>query len=275
MRKALLFAVLITTLIYISMSYSHLGIGVEEKSIEILPQSSEESVIQLLFPLRGYAPYDTQIRNVFDHSTHGAPYFSSRKVIAYTGEYGDLNGQKQGCGCYKQSGIGSFSLNGNYIGASDCGGSDYLCYDGYPGTDYSVPENTPVLAAANGIVHIPDIFPGLYNAQAYNTIEIEHMGGYRTYYLHLNKQLVAEGQCVVKGQLIGLSGNVGTTAYYLHFEVQKNGVPVDPYGWEGEGADPYLDAVNHNLWELKSSIYMVASSSKSQDKHNSYSVKYD
>ena len=93
------------------------------------------------------------------------------------------------------------------------------------------------MAAANGLVHLSDIFPGFYNAQAYNTIEIEHSYGYRTYYLHLNRQFVAEGQRVVKGQLIGLSGNVGTSAYYLHFEVQRNGVPVDPYGWEGKGTD--------------------------------------
>ncbi len=260
MKKALLFGVLVASLVYLSTTSSHLKIDTGGKEKDLLSPLDRDSIFQLAFPLRGYAPYDALIRNVFDHSTHGAPYISSHKVIAYTGEHGDLKGQKLSCGCYKQSKERSFSLNGNYAGVSDCGGSDYLCYDGHPGTDYLVPVNTPVLAAADGTVHLPDIFPGFYNAQAYNTIEIVHDDGYRTYYLHLNRQLVTEGQQVVNGQLIGLSGNVGTTAYYLHFEVQRDGVPVDPYGWEGDGPDPYKDAVNYTLWERKSSPFQESPS---------------
>ena len=267
MKKTLLLGILVASLVYLTATYSHLNIDTGGKEKESLSQLDSGSIFQLTFPLRGYTPYDAQIRNVFDHSTHGAPYISSHKVIAYTGEHGDLKGQKLSCGCYKQSKERSFSLNGNYAGIADCGGSNYLCYDGHPGTDYLVPVNTPVLAAADGTVHLPDIFPGFYNAQAYNTIEIVHDDGYRTYYLHLNRQLVIEGQQVDKGQLIGLSGNVGTTAYYLHFEVQRHGVPVDPYGWEGDGPDPYLDAVNYTLWKRKSSLFKPSTSVVTQVIH--------
>ncbi|MBI4707275.1 MAG: peptidoglycan DD-metalloendopeptidase family protein [Candidatus Omnitrophica bacterium] len=130
----------------------------------------------------------------------------------------------------------------NYTGG---GNSYYLFYDGHPGIDYPVSNNTPVYAAADGIAHMPASFPGVLTAQNYNTIEIDHQNGYRTYYLHLSSRVVSEGTPVTRGQHIGYSG-----AYHLHFEVQRDGIPVDPYGWQGSGADPYTRATNINLWEV-------------------------
>ena len=54
---------------------------------------------------------------------------------------------------------------------------------------------------------------------------------YTLYYAHLDKQLVAEGQFVKKGETIGLVGNTGnarTTPAHLHFGVYTFGGAVDP-----------------------------------------------
>ena len=209
----------------------------------------------LSFPLSYYGAYDAPINCVFDHSMN-SPYDMDKIVIAYTGEIGHYQSsdyKSPFCdNCYKDSDKQAFVINGHYMGIWRCG-DYYLCYDGHPGTDYNVPEDTPVYAAAEGIAYIPKCFPGRSNAQMLNTIEIDHQNGYKTYYLHLNSQLVSDKQRVSRGQLIGYAGDVGTRPgfYHLHFEVQQNGIPVDPYGWEGSGLDPYYLAKNIDLWKPK------------------------
>jgi len=49
------------------------------------------------------------------------------------------------------------------------------------------------------------------------------------FYAHLDRRLVAEGDIVKAGALIGLSGAIGTvTGPHLHFEVRHGGQTVDP-----------------------------------------------
>jgi murein DD-endopeptidase MepM/ murein hydrolase activator NlpD len=202
----------------------------------------------ILFPLRGYTPYTAPISSVFDHSMN-VSYAEDGVVTAYTNERGDNQNFSASCDCYNKSDGTAFTVNSNYTGASTCGRANYLCYDGHPGTDYPVANNTPVYAADAGTAHLPASFPGISNAQSYNTVEIEHQSGYRTYYLHLSSRVVSEGTPVKRGDLIGYSGDVGSPgSYHLHFEVQRNGVPVDPYGWQGSGTDPYTRAANYDLW---------------------------
>lgn len=203
-------------------------------------------VFSLSFPLKNYTPYTAPISAVFDHSMT-SPYVSKNKtVVAYTGETG---GGKHLADCYSNASKLSFIVNGNYTGAKSFGGNKYLCYDSHPGTDYPIKRSTPVVAASNGIVHLPKSFPGVRNAKAFNTIEIDHGNGYKTYYLHSSRILVKEGQPIGRGEQISLSGDVGASGrFHLHFEVQKDGIPVDPYGWQGATIDPYKRAANLNLW---------------------------
>ncbi len=60
-------------------------------------------------------------------------------------------------------------------------------------------------------------------------IIIKHSNGYETRYAHLNSIKVKKGVRVNRGQLIAQSGQTGrVTGPHLHYEIRKNGTPVDP-----------------------------------------------
>lgn len=92
------------------------------------------------------------------------------------------------------------------------------------GIDVGIPTGTAVTAADGGKV----IFSGVKGGYGYCVI-VDHGANMRTLYAHNSKLKVRVGDKVFKGQTIALSGNTGTsTGPHLHFEIQKNGVPVDP-----------------------------------------------
>jgi murein DD-endopeptidase MepM/ murein hydrolase activator NlpD len=97
----------------------------------------------------------------------------------------------------------------------------------HEGIDISVPEGTPVHAAASGRV-ILAAYTGGYG----NYTCIDHGGGLSTCYAHQSSFAVSSGQSVEQGQVIGYSGNTGSsTGPHLHFEVRVNGSAVDPMGY--------------------------------------------
>lgn len=58
---------------------------------------------------------------------------------------------------------------------------------------------------------------------------VDHGFGYSTLYAHCNQFCVKKGQRIRKRQRIALSGNTGrSTGPHLHFEVLKDGKPIDP-----------------------------------------------
>lgn len=84
--------------------------------------------------------------------------------------------------------------------------------------------NIPTYAAEAGTV----ITAGWSNS-AGNWIVIDHGNGLVTKYMHHDKIYVSVGDHVEKGQQIGLSGTTGnSTGNHLHFQVEVNGVSVDP-----------------------------------------------
>lgn len=94
----------------------------------------------------------------------------------------------------------------------------------HPGMDIAVAAGTPIVAAGAGTVAEAgrDSVYGLF-------VRIAHRGGYETVYGHASRVLVSARQSVAPRQTIALSGSTGvSTAPHLHFEIRKNGVPVDP-----------------------------------------------
>lgn len=94
----------------------------------------------------------------------------------------------------------------------------------HAGIDIAGSTGDPIYAADGGTV----IFSGWESGYGY-LVKIDHGNGYVTYYGHSSKLLVNAGDKVYKGQKIALIGSTGhTTGPHLHFEVRKNGVPVNP-----------------------------------------------
>jgi murein DD-endopeptidase MepM/ murein hydrolase activator NlpD len=90
-----------------------------------------------------------------------------------------------------------------------------------------------VVAAASGVVTCVE---NLSSTSYGCWIEIDHGGGVRTRYAHLDSQAVRVGQSVSQGQRIGTLGNTGgSTGPHLHFEVRRDGVAIRP-SFHGVGA---------------------------------------
>ncbi len=98
-------------------------------------------------------------------------------------------------------------------------------YNGFHyGVDLGMRTGTSVKAADGGVVKFAG-WKGTYG----KVVIINHGGNVETRYAHLSKCKVKAGEKVFKGQLIGLSGNTGRSkGPHLHFEVRKNGKPVNP-----------------------------------------------
>jgi len=94
----------------------------------------------------------------------------------------------------------------------------------HQGVDIQGKLGSPIAAAADGVVE--EVSRSW--AKGLNIL-LRHSNGFHTAYFHLSKTLVKEGQSVKQGTTIGLEGNTGiTTGPHLHFEIHKNGKPVDP-----------------------------------------------
>ncbi|MGI5852784.1 MAG: peptidoglycan DD-metalloendopeptidase family protein [Bacillota bacterium] len=94
----------------------------------------------------------------------------------------------------------------------------------HKGLDLKAYTGQPVKATAAGKV----IFAGWASGYGYK-VEIDHGNGYRSVYAHNSKLAVKYGQQVKKGQVICYAGSTGrSTAPHVHFEIKKNGTPVNP-----------------------------------------------
>jgi len=112
------------------------------------------------------------------------------------------------------------------------------------GTDLLAPRMTEIYALADGIV----TYIGTNNLSGRN-IKLDHGEGWESYYVHLNNDNldtddgaapwsltvpdgIGEGVEVIAGQLIGWvgdSGNAEGTTTHTHFELRKDGNPLDAY----------------------------------------------
>jgi len=106
----------------------------------------------------------------------------------------------------------------------------------HTGVDWAAPIGTPVIAAGSGHVVFAAV-KGEYG----NAIVIDHGGGWQTLYSQLSRIEVSVGDCVVFGALVGKVGSTGlSSGPHLHFEVRKDGQPIDPLsvGVDNESPEP-------------------------------------
>lgn len=94
----------------------------------------------------------------------------------------------------------------------------------HEGIDYAMPVGTPLRASITGTV----VFAGTDNFGAGRAVSIQS-GSTIVKCFHMDSIAVRYGQKVKAGQNIGTSGNTGnSTGPHLHFQVEKNYVPVNP-----------------------------------------------
>ena len=92
------------------------------------------------------------------------------------------------------------------------------------GVDFRGAVGEPVRAANRGVVALVDNF-----FLAGNVVYIDHGAGVVTAYFHLSKTLVAKGDTVKRGQVIGLVGNTGrVTGPHLHWAARYGAITVNP-----------------------------------------------
>jgi murein DD-endopeptidase MepM/ murein hydrolase activator NlpD len=92
------------------------------------------------------------------------------------------------------------------------------------GLDIAGRLGTPVYAPADGVIR----FAGERRALG-NSVTLKHGYGVESIYGHMKEITVKRGQKVARGQQIGSLGSTGrSTGPHLHYQVQVNGVPVNP-----------------------------------------------
>ncbi len=116
-------------------------------------------------------------------------------------------------------------------------------------TDIMADKMQPVVAAADGTVR--------WVGSECCLLSVDHDDGWETWYIHLNNDTpgtddglawgiadgVVRGASVSRGQLIGWVGDSGNAEWvdpHLHFEIRKDGTPVNPYPYLLDA--PRLDA---------------------------------
>jgi lipoprotein NlpD len=106
--------------------------------------------------------------------------------------------------------------NGKIIGTFSEGGSK--------GIDIAGKAGDPVLAAGEGKV----VYSGTGLRGYGKLVIVKHNNTFLSAYAHNQNVLVKEGQSVAKGQKIAEMGNTDADQVKLHFEVRRQGKPVDP-----------------------------------------------
>ena len=94
----------------------------------------------------------------------------------------------------------------------------------HSGIDLAAPKSSPIRAVQSGQVIFSDPYAGYGNL-----VVIQHADGFTSHYGHCQSIKVTIGEMVKAGQIIAIVGSTGnSTGPHLHFELRKNGDPLDP-----------------------------------------------
>ncbi|MDY0194754.1 MAG: peptidoglycan DD-metalloendopeptidase family protein [Sulfurovaceae bacterium] len=114
------------------------------------------------------------------------------------------------------------------------------------GTDFGVKRGTPIMSIGNGIVTHVGWLGGYGKA-----IKIQHSNGYMSIYGHLSGFRTTVGDAAQEGDVIGYSGNTGTsTGPHLHLGIYLNNSPIDPMsvlGEESSVVDTLIDKMSGTI----------------------------
>lgn len=95
----------------------------------------------------------------------------------------------------------------------------------HTGVDISAEFGTPVKATGDGVV-----IHANWNGGYGRCVIVDHGNGYQTWYAHLSRMDVVEGDEIRQGDVVGQVGTTGrSTGAHLHYEVRIRSTPVNPY----------------------------------------------
>ena len=104
----------------------------------------------------------------------------------------------------------------------------------HKGLDFAASTGTPIYATGDGSVKVSE-----FNSGYGNMVVLKHGNGYESLYAHMSRAKVRSGQKVKRGDVIGYVGTTGlSTGAHLHYEIHKNGEPVDPIMYFYNDVDP-------------------------------------
>lgn len=105
----------------------------------------------------------------------------------------------------------------------------------HAGLDFTAPQGTPIYATADGRIKMA----GFDNSGFGNHVIINHGYGYETVYGHMVRVKARSGNTIKRGEVIGYVGSTGkSTGPHCHYEVHRNGQPVDPIYYFYNDVDP-------------------------------------
>ena len=111
------------------------------------------------------------------------------------------------------------------------------------GVDLSAPKGSDIYAALDGRV----VACGRHKEYG-NFVAVDHGNGVMTLYAHNNRNLVADGDLVRRGQKIAEVGRTGNaTGPHLHFELRLDGLPQNPLPRLNDAEEIPADLVAQNL----------------------------
>ena len=94
----------------------------------------------------------------------------------------------------------------------------------HTGVDIAAPMGSAIRSATDGTV-----IRAQFDTMLGNYVQVQAFAGFSYIYGHMSRILTAVGAHVHQGQLIGLVGDTGyATGPHLHFEIRKNGFPLNP-----------------------------------------------
>lgn len=91
--------------------------------------------------------------------------------------------------------------------------------------DIALAKNTPIKSISSGKVIFAD-----WTSNTGNVVILRHNNGFISVYKHAASLTVSQGDAVKTGEVIALAGSTGqeSTGVHLHFELWKDGYPIDP-----------------------------------------------
>lgn len=102
------------------------------------------------------------------------------------------------------------------------------------GLDFAASVGTPIYATGDGKVKMAG-----FNSGYGNVVVIKHGNGYETLYAHMSRIKTSNGKKIKRGDVIGYVGSTGlSTGPHLHYEIHKDGKPVNPVMYFYDDVDP-------------------------------------